>query len=312
MTPEESRRIVYGAARAQGLDPTGAQPLQPEHDHVYRLPHAGAVAKVHGPSTSRRDALRQRRAARWLRSKGIATPRPAGIHVNPIQCDSPLGPLQVTFADDLGDTPTTPGQLGALLRKLHSLDSPDFELPVFDPFKRVADRIEALPAAVLPSRERTRLHRFLATARTAWQALEWPDHGGLLHGDVGPATSILAPSGAPTLIDLETLSVGGPCLWDAAAISWRRDVFGAPSREHAEFTAEYGIDASRYDGGRPYEVMSRIFALRGYLTAAEYALTEPDRQSQADLRHSSVADPLPPFPWNWSLDSRLPEPKPAP
>ncbi|MFJ5122346.1 phosphotransferase [Kitasatospora sp. NPDC088548] len=237
----DSRATLFTAARIQGLDPSGAALLQAGHHHVYRLPAAGAVAKVHQPGTTFAVARRQNRAAFWLRRNGILAPRPTGRDTYPVQVNG----MVVTFADDLGTGPTaSPTQLAELLRTLHDLAVPhDLALPTFDPFPALAARIAILPPDIISAQQRLRLRATLSGIRDLWREAAWQAQSCVIHGDVGPANSIVTPAGEAALLDGEHMSVG-PALWDLAAMAWRRDLYGADPAEYEEFCTAYGTDAT--------------------------------------------------------------------
>ncbi|MEU5383238.1 phosphotransferase family protein [Kitasatospora cineracea] len=273
-------------------------------NHVYRLPHSGTIAKVHRPGTTARAAHRQNRVALWLLRSGIPAPRPAGRSTEPLA----VGPLLVTFADDLGTGPAaSPAHLAELLHALHGLDVPhDLDLPVWDPFPELARRISALMPTSLSSEHRTLLRVAFDDTRDRWAAAAWPAHQHVVHGDVGWANTIVTATG-PALLDFEQVAVGYP-LVDLAAIAWQRDGFGASSADYEEFAAAYGLDVVRHDEGRTYGVIAMWSALIGCVTALEVAETLPFWQEEAALRLDTVLrDPQPRYPWNWNLGKAVAE-----
>ncbi|MFJ7279802.1 hypothetical protein [Kitasatospora sp. NPDC098663] len=215
LTEPASRRAVFNAARVQGLDPTGAELIVQGLNHVYRLPHSGAIAKVHQPGTTAKAAHRQNRVALWLLRNGIPAPRPAGRSTEPVA----VGPLVVTFADDLGHGPAaSPTQLAELLHALHQLDVPDdLHLPDYDPFPDLARRITDLLPTSLNSEQRMLLRVAFDDTRERWAAAAWPQRR-VIHGDVGWANTLVTVSGAAALLAFERVTAGY-ALRDLAAVA---------------------------------------------------------------------------------------------
>nr|BEK65711.1 aminoglycoside phosphotransferase family protein [Kitasatospora purpeofusca] len=306
LTEKSSRAAVFSGAWSQGLDPSGAVLIKEGANHVYRLPAAGAIAKVHQPGTTVGAARRQNRAALWLLRNDIAAARPTGRYTDPEQ----IGPLVITFADDLGTGPAaTSAELGGLLRALHDLDVPnELDLPVFEPFTALARRIAALPPTALTRQQRLRLRLFLDATRDRWNTVSWPVRPCVIHGDVGPSNTILTALGQPALIDLENIAIG-PALWDLAAPALRRDLYGDPPAQYEEFSAAYGADVTRHDNGRTYRTLTALYALTSCLTAVEAAQVHGGHwPAEAERRLSTVlTDPLPAPPWAWTLPSVDPE-----
>ncbi|MEU8919497.1 phosphotransferase [Kitasatospora sp. NPDC048545] len=302
MTEPASRRAVFNAAWEQGFDPATAELIAHGFNHVYRLPRAGVIAKVHQPGTSAEAAHRQNRIALWLLRNGIPAPRPAGHTTQPATAD----PLLVTFADDLGTGPAAnPHQLATLLRSLHSLEVPnDLDLPAMDPFPELARRITALAPTAVNGEQRMRLRVLFDEARERWAAAAWPEHRCVVHGDVGWANTITTAAG-PALLDFERVAVG--YAWqDLAAVAWDRDAFGGNSADYAEFAAAYGVDVVRHDRGRTYQAITRLSALTGCVTALEVSGALPRWQEEAALRLETVlAVPSPRLPWSWRMSSTL-------
>ncbi|MFD4394340.1 phosphotransferase family protein [Kitasatospora sp. NPDC058478] len=311
MNPDESRKVVSEAARAQGLDPRGAVLIQggPTTNHTFRLPESGAIAKVFAPGTRHEEALREMRVGQWLRGEGIRAPRPVGRDPYPVQRETRRHVLQINFVQDLGTGRATAAQFGVLLRKLHSLEVPRrLALPVFDPVTTLSMRIATLPPGTLTPGEDRRARAILAEARTAWKSAALTACTGAVHGDVGLANSAVGQGGEPGLIDFERTALG-PRQWDLAAFAWRRDIYGADPAEYQQFTSAYGADVTTHDDGRTYAAMTPVLALSAMLTAADFARAEPAWRHEAGLRRrTALADPLPPFPWDWRIgrDAEVP------
>ncbi|MFF2657306.1 phosphotransferase family protein [Kitasatospora sp. NPDC058032] len=277
--------------------------MQPGPHHTWRLPKSGAVAKVWSPGTTTEAALRETRIAQWLLRCGIQAPRPVGTRAFPLVHIARYY-LQVTFAEDLGRHPPGPADLAAVLRHLHRLDVPaNLGLAKFAPLTALSRRLRDLPAGTLSPDHDRRLRVLMAETRTAWRATSW---GSLcvIHGDATPSNCIVTPRG-PALIDFEGTAIG-PREWDLAAPGWSRDVYGTPAGAYDEFTAVYGQDITAHDDGRTYrDVLTPVFAISAWLYLAEYSRTEPDLRPEADRRlRTLLADPLPPFPWNWRPAAR--------
>ncbi|MDX2828238.1 aminoglycoside phosphotransferase family protein [Streptomyces ipomoeae] len=142
-----------------------------------------------------------------------------------------------------GRRPVTGQLLGSLLRSLHDLPAPPFELPTFQPLSSLKLTLSISTYLTVPQRE------WLAARQTllleAYRNLEFPLGYGHIHADAYPGN---------TLWDASSVRLGD---WDEAAIDPREvDLantfqgvrFGRSVRELDDFSLRYGYDIRNWSG----------------------------------------------------------------
>jgi hypothetical protein len=141
--------------------------------------------------------------------------------------------------------PAEPRDLAELLRLVHALPSPPFELPLRDLLGGVerwlrlaGDAIDPADAAYL----RERRDGF-ATAAAALTPHLPP---GPIHGDALPRNVHVGPDG-PVLVDLETFSADLR-EHDLVVMALSRDRYGIPAAAYDSFTSAYGWDVREWEG----------------------------------------------------------------
>ncbi|MGW0818456.1 phosphotransferase enzyme family protein [Streptomyces viridiviolaceus] len=141
--------------------------------------------------------------------------------------------------------PAEPRDVAELLRLVHTLPSPSFELPPRDLLGGVerwlrlaGDAIDPADAAYL----RERRDGFAAAAAALTPHLP----PGPIHGDALPRNVHIGPDG-PVLIDLETFSADLR-EHDLVVMALSRDRYGLPAEAYDSFTETYGWDVREWDG----------------------------------------------------------------
>jgi hypothetical protein len=140
--------VLREACRRSGLDGSRAELIRVGENSLYRLPGA-VVARV-----TRRGQIavagKELRVSRWLREHGVPVVEASTEVTQPVDVDG----YAVTFWREL--PPHRRGttlELAELLKQLHALPPPDFELPPLAPFVRLAQRLAEAPR--LPEDDRT-------------------------------------------------------------------------------------------------------------------------------------------------------------
>jgi aminoglycoside phosphotransferase (APT) family kinase protein len=155
----------------------------------------------------------------------------------------------VTFwrlIEDAG-RPATYGELGAVLRDLHSLAPPDdLGLPAFDAFGRADRRIEVAEGISDDDREFLRKRRRELADRFA--GLAFDSGKGPVHGDAHTDNLMVDRHGRLHLIDLENFYFDRP-EWDLVVSAHEYDRLGWVSQqEYAAFVDGYGRDLRDWPG----------------------------------------------------------------
>jgi hypothetical protein len=131
----EAHTILREACETAGLDPAGAELLRLRSNAVFKLrvPIIVRITRSASVTTRMPTVLAM---TRWLHEQDFPTVRPAsGI-------DQPMiiGDATVTFWDYIAARAerAAAGDLGTLLRRLHSLPAPPIDLPRFiDPLQSI-------------------------------------------------------------------------------------------------------------------------------------------------------------------------------
>ncbi|GAB2834595.1 phosphotransferase [Streptomyces daliensis] len=186
-------------------------------------------------------AAHELRVASWLEECGVPAVRAARAEAVVIE-GHPL-----TFWRRLPEPVRTPGpgDLAALLRRVHALPAPPFALPPRDllggieRWLRIAgDAIPAADAAYL----RARRDDFAAAAAELIPVLP----PGPIHGDALPRNIQVGPDG-PVLLDLETFS-HDLREHDLVVMALSHDRYGLGDEGYADFTGTYGYDVRDWPG----------------------------------------------------------------
>ena len=186
-------------------------------------------------------ARRELRIAGWLAEAGVpavraAEPKPLLVDGHPVTVWQRLGaPVRAAGGRDLAE----------LLRLVHTLPAPPFELPrrellggVERWLRLAGDAIDPADAAYL----RERRDGFAAAAARLVPRLP----SGPVHGDALPRNVHIGPEG-PVLVDLETFSADLR-EHDLVVMALSRDRYGLPAEEYAAFTTVYGWDVREWEG----------------------------------------------------------------
>ncbi|GAA1161751.1 aminoglycoside phosphotransferase family protein [Streptomyces hebeiensis] len=223
--------------------PAGAELLALGENAVFRAD--GLVVKVGRDATDHPELLdRARRevaVASWLAECGVPAVRAAEPGAR-IAAGHP-----VTLWHRLPDAvrPAGPRDLASLLRLVHALPAPSFDLPRrellggVERWLRIAgDAIDPADAEYLRGRRDG-----FAKAATALAPHLPP---GPIHGDALPRNVQVGPDG-PVLVDLETFSVDFR-EHDLVVMALSRDRYGLPAEAYDTFTEVYGWDVRDWPG----------------------------------------------------------------
>ncbi|MFF9817866.1 phosphotransferase enzyme family protein [Streptomyces sp. NPDC014006] len=199
------------------------------------------VVKVGRDAELLERAHRELDIARWLADADVpavraAEPEPLLVEGHP-----------VTVWHRLPDAvrPAEPRDLAALLRIVHALPTPSFELPRRELLGGVERWLRLAGGAIDPAdaaylRERRDGFASAAAALTPHLA------PGPIHGDALPRNVHIGPDG-PVLVDLETFS-SDLREHDLVVMALSRDRYGLPADAYDAFTAAYGWDVREWEG----------------------------------------------------------------
>ncbi|MFI1163544.1 phosphotransferase enzyme family protein [Streptomyces sp. NPDC020801] len=186
-------------------------------------------------------ARRELRIAVWLAGAGVPAVRAADPEARLVDGHP------VTVWQRLPDAvrPAGPRDLAELLRIVHALPSPGFELPPRELLGGVERWLRLAGEAIDPADAaylRARRDGFAAAAAALTPHLP----PGPIHGDALPRNVHIGPDG-PVLVDLETFSADLR-EHDLVVMALSRDRYGLPAEGYDSFTSAYGWDVREWEG----------------------------------------------------------------
>ncbi|MFJ1653877.1 phosphotransferase enzyme family protein [Streptomyces sp. NPDC088337] len=225
-------------------------------------------------------ARRELRIAMWLAEAGVPAVRAAAEEAILVEGHP------VTVWHRLPDPvrPAGPADLAELLRLVHALPAPEFELPPrellggVERWLRLAgDAISPADAAYL----RERRDGFAAAAAALTPHLP----PGPIHGDALPRNVHIGPDG-PVLVDLETFSADLR-EHDLVVMALSRDRYGLPADAYDAFTRTYGWDVREWEG---CPVLRGARETASCAWVAQHAPTNPRALAEFERRVASLRD----------------------
>ncbi|WP_435970213.1 phosphotransferase family protein [Streptomyces sp. Qhu_M48] len=291
MTPPNSgtaRVPLDDACCAVGLDSADAVPVRMAENEVWRLPGRGVIVRI-GQAGQEAAARREVAVAKWLHGGGLPAVRPL-----PVEQPHVVGDRPVTFWHEVRSIEQgSIDDVALLLRQLHALTPPSFELGRLDPFVRVPERLDA--AWTLSLDDRRWLASLCESLSTEWQSIAPRVETAVIHGDAWPGNLVRTPDG-PLLMDLERFSLG-PTDWDLVSTAVRWQTTGAVTTgEYQHFCKVYGRDVTT---AGHYRLLAGARELRMVSYAAQHATSHPEWASQAQHRVDCLRGRKGSRPWNW-------------
>ncbi|MFC8387537.1 aminoglycoside phosphotransferase family protein [Streptomyces sp. NPDC057238] len=273
-TSAEAMRVMASACRAAELDERGAELIRLGENALFRLASAPVIVRVPRGLDWLDTARKEVAVSRWLAEEGFPAARIIEDLEQPLMIDG----HPVTFWHLIveGKRKASYGELGVVLRELHSLRLPDeLELPSFDPFDKQQRRLDL---AVIPEDDKVFLRKRWHELRGKYDELRFKTPKGPVHGDAHVQNLMVDDRGQVILIDFEAFCFDHP-EWDLMvtavehhSLGWQTDA------QYTDFVAAYGRDLYDWPG---YDTLRRLqeFGMTTWLmqnvrederTAAEY------------------------------------------
>ncbi|WP_083885604.1 phosphotransferase [Nocardia thailandica] len=254
-------------------------------DNAMLRTDTATVIRVHQPGELS-TAIRELRAADWLRSHHVRAPEP--LVPDPVV----VGSRPVTFWEDLGSGgPAEATETGRMLARLHSLRVPShLGLPRFT----LPDFTDRITQCLTSEHNKNWLRRCAEDLAAGWDRLEWPSSWCVIHGDPSPANTMTAATGGH-VVDLERCCIGPP-QWDQATVAFQSDTLADPPSRWQQFAHAYGSDVTRWEG---YPVIRDVRSFELCLFALRHAAVSDHARRQADYRLACLKGLRGPRPWGW-------------
>ncbi|MER5220813.1 phosphotransferase enzyme family protein [Streptomyces flaveus] len=272
MDEARARDVLAEAGLGQG----GAELLALGENAVFAA--GDLVVKVGRDAELLDRARRELAVALWLASAGVpavraAEPEARLVAGHPVTVWHRL-PDPVRAAE--------PRDLAELLRRVHALPAPAFDLPrrellggVERWLRLAGDAIDPADAAYLRDR------RDGFTTAAAQLTPQLPP--GPIHGDALPRNVHVGPDG-PVLVDLETFSADLR-EHDLVVMALSRDRYGLPAEAYDSFTDAYGWDVREWDG---CDVLRGARETASCAWVAQHAPSNPKARKEFERRVASL------------------------
>jgi Phosphotransferase enzyme family len=261
-----SRALTDICAQA-GLDPAGATLLRFTNNAVYRLADDQAVVRIVGSRGLRHRAEKVVRIAGWLAEHDLRTVRLKAGPEQPIRSEEHLATIWDVVPG--GPRPPRGRDLGELLRRIHTLPAPPFELPVWDPLDDVRRRID--DAEDIDDGDRLFLLGVCERLAGTLADLRFELPTAVVHGDAHLGNLIPSPDG-PVLCDFDSTCLGPP-EWDLTPVAVGVGRFGEPARTYREIVRAYGWDVTRWPG---FRVLREVRELKLITSVLPSVRSNPD------------------------------------
>lgn len=282
--------VLVAAGQLAGVDVTDAELIRDGSNVLYRTKQ-GAVARIGKPS-SKDVAELEVRVSRWLTDVGLPvvqllpdTPQPTVVQDWPVT-------WWVLLPEH---RPAMPAELGRVLRNLHALPVPtELDLPTFDPFTGLAQRITDTPG--VSDDDRVWLTRHLAELRERYNHVALHEPTNVIHGDAWQGNVAVLESGEVVLLDLEKVSIGH-VEWDLVQLAVDRTDFARlTGEEYQSFVDAYG----GYDvtSSSAYRVLADIQELRWVCFVLSKSESSSNAAEETRNRIACLKGEVP-RPWKW-------------
>lgn len=282
-TAADSRRALARVCARCGLDDTGAEPVKLTVNAVYRLPGEGAIVRIATSPAMTHRVAKVVQVARWLAAAGLPAVRLFPGVPAPVEVDDVQATVWVDVGPERGPAPNG-ADLAAVLRRLHALAPPDPPLPAWNPLDDVRRRMS--DAEGLADADRAVLDRLTDWVTAALPHVRYALPHTVVHGDAHLGNLIRGRDGTVVVCDFDAVSLG-PAEWDLMPVAVGRERFGYPPGRHAELTAAYGFDVTRWDG---YPVLRAVRELKLVTSAVPILASSPTVAAQFRLRLDSLRD----------------------
>ncbi|MFE2635592.1 phosphotransferase enzyme family protein [Streptomyces scopuliridis] len=244
-TSARATRVMAAACRRAGLDGDGASLIRLGENALFRLAAHPVVVRI-ARSTEYLDSARgEVQVSRWLASEGFPVTRVVDDLEQPVIVDG--HPVTFWHLIEESDRKATYGELGAVLRDLHSLSLPDsLGLAPYPVLDRTDRRINA--AVDIPEDDRSFLRKRARELRGRVTDLRFDSEKGPVHGDAHVQNLMVDRNDQVILIDLERFSYDFP-EWDLMVTATEHHSLGWQTpEEYSAFIGAYGRDLRAWPG----------------------------------------------------------------
>ncbi len=241
-TPERLTEVLAAVCAVAGLDPRGAALVKFTANAVFRLRADPVVVRIAGSTALRHRVGKVVDVAGWLAAGGVPAVRLLADMPQPVAVGDYLATVWHEVPQS-GRRPTTK-DLAELLRGLHELPPPPFELPSWEPLDDVRRRLG--DAEELDPADRLFLEDRCAELTERLTTLDFPLPTTVVHGDAHLGNLVAGPKG-PVLCDFDSTCLGPP-EWDLTPVPVGLQRFGGSRGAVRAFSRHYGFDVTKWSG----------------------------------------------------------------
>ncbi|MFD7286105.1 aminoglycoside phosphotransferase family protein [Streptomyces sp. NPDC059863] len=291
-TSARATRVMAAACRRVGLDGGGATLIRLGENALFRLAAHPVVVRI-ARSTEYLDSARgEVQVSRWLAREGFPVTRVVDDLEQPVIVDG--HPVTFWHLIEESDRKATYGELGAVLRDLHSLSLPDTlclaPYPVLD---RTDRRINA--AVDIPEDDRSFLRKRARELRERVADLLFDSKKGPVHGDAHVQNLMVDRNDQVILVDLERFSYDFP-EWDLMVTATEHHSLGWQTpEEYSSFIGAYGRDLRAWLGFPTLQAVQE-FNMTTWLM--QNISESPETAAEYSRRISSLRNDDAPREWN--------------
>ncbi|MEU2788371.1 aminoglycoside phosphotransferase family protein [Streptomyces sp. NPDC007100] len=238
-------QVLVGACLRAGLASDGARLIRFGENALFRLAAHPVVVRIARSHEYLGSAQGEVRVSRWLSGRGFPVTRAIEDLEQPVVVDG--HPVTFWHVIEEGDRKPTYGELGAVLRDLHSLEPPvTVALSPYPVLGRTDRRIAA--AAGIPEDDLAFLRKRARELRDRIAGLQFESPKGAVHGDAHVQNLMVNRKGQIILIDLERFSFDHP-EWDLMVTATEHHSLGWQTKEqYGAFVRSYGRDLRSWPG----------------------------------------------------------------
>lgn len=266
MTSDHRLTHLAAACKQVGLDPGDAVLLRYHVNAVYYLPHAHAVARL-SPARRLDQARRGVDVTRWLTAEGFPATVPLDVE-QPVQIDDCVATFW-RYYDQTGRILPPLYELARLLRQLHDIGPPRYQLPTYQPLTSFVDELEAFGPKVLTTAEHDFLRSRSEELLDTYPRLVSTLGAGLIHGDARLG-NLLWDQEVVVLGDWDSVSIG-PRELDLV-VTYQGTRYGRSEADLDDFSRAYGWDVRQWTG---YPVLRAIRDLQTLSAPLRLAVDRP-------------------------------------
>jgi hypothetical protein len=277
-TSEKLAAVLAEVCSRAGLDHRGARLVKFTANAVFRLAKDPVVVRIAGSAGLLHRVDKVVRVADWLAEHEVPAVRLLPDLPQPVA----VGPYLATvwqLVPSVGRP--TGGDLGILLRRMHSLPPPPVELPDWAPLDDVRRRLG--DAEELAGGDRAFLQERCDELAERLAALRFPLGARVIHGDAHLGNVIVGPSG-PVLCDFDSTCFGPP-EWDLTPLPVGLHRFGGSGQSYRQLVEVYGFDVTDWPG---FAVLRDVRELKLVTSVLPILRSNPDVRAELHRRLASV------------------------